>query len=195
MDIYLKLKEIEIPVIFFDKVPEKTQCHKVCVADVASATMAANVIVEKGKKKVVAIFGNSDFLITKKRFETFIPIIHNNNIEVATANAMSSEDAERITSQYLQEKPDTFFCMTDEILIGVMRAIQKNHLSIPEDVSVIAISNGFIPTLYHPQITYVETSGVKLGKMAFESMITVLAGSTFTQDRTTEAVLVRGGSI
>lgn len=195
IDTYLKLEEVNIPVIFFDKVPEKTQCHKVCVADVGSATIAANVIVKRNKKKVTAIFGNSDFLITKKRFETFTRILHEHNIQCSTAYALSSEDAERITEQFLKENPDTIFCMTDEILIGVMRAIQKNKLRIPEDISVIAISNGFIPTLYHPQITYVETSGVKLGKLAFESMMTTLAGSTFINDRTVESVLVNGGSI
>ena len=195
IDTYLKLKEVDTPVIFFDKVPEKTLCHKVCVADVDSATMTANVIVNKKKKSVLALFGNSDFLITKKRFETFTRIIRNNDIRLITEYALSSTDAEQLTNQYLPEKPDTVFCMTDEILIGVMRAIQKNKLRVPEDIAVIAISNGFIPTLYHPQITYVETSGVKLGKLAFESMMATLSGSTFIQDRTIESVLVPGGSI
>lgn len=195
MEAYLKLSELDIPVIFFDKVPEKAHCHKACVADVGSATLAANIIVERKKEKILAIFGNSDFLITKKRFETFTGIISSNHIQYSSAYAMSSEDAEQLTQQFLPEKPDTIFCMTDEILIGVMRAVQKNNLHIPEEISIIAISNGFIPTLYHPQITYVETSGIKLGKLAFESMMTTLAGSTFIQERVVESVVVPGGSI
>ncbi|MBL0146987.1 MAG: LacI family DNA-binding transcriptional regulator [Chitinophagaceae bacterium] len=64
--------------------------------------------------------------------------------------------------------------MNDEILTGVMKAIQKKRLKLMEDVSVITISNGEIPKLYFPEITYVETSGFKLGKLAFPACYHVL---------------------
>ena len=66
---------------------------------------------------------------------------------------------------------------------------------MPEDIAVISISNGFIPKLYYPEITYAETSGYKLGKLAFSSMMACLAGSTFIQDLTSESLLVQGGSL
>ncbi len=195
IDTFLKLKEVDVPVIFFDRVPERSDCHKVCVADIDSATLAANLIAEKNKKKVLAIFGNSKFLITKKRFKAFTEILSKHNIECITAFSSDGLHAEEITNDYLHENPDTIFCMTDEILTGVMRAIQKKGLTPPDDIGVISISNGFIPTLYYPQITYIETSGEKLGRLAFNSMMDTLSGSTFIQDRTLESVLVRGGSI
>ena len=95
----------------------------------------------------------------------------------------------------LMKKPDAIFCMSDEILTGVMKSIQKKKLNIPSDLSIIAISNGFIPKLYYPEITYVETSGYKLGKLAFASMLACLNGSTFIQEITTESILVEGGSM
>ena len=78
--------------------------------------------------------------------------------------------------------------------MAALKAIQKANLIIPKNISVISISNGFIPTLYYPQISYVETSGYKLGKLAFSSMMACMAGSTFTQDLTIESILVEGGS-
>ncbi|MCC6289031.1 MAG: LacI family DNA-binding transcriptional regulator [Chitinophagaceae bacterium] len=192
---FLKLKEVDVSVIFFDRVPERSDCHKVCVADIDSASMAANLIVEKQKKKVLALFGNSNFLITKKRFNAFTEIMNQHSIAYITAYSSSEIHAEELTNECLTLKPDTIFCMTDEILTGVMRAIQKKQLKIPDDIAVIAISNGFIPTLYYPQITYIETSGKKLGKLAFQSMMATLSGSTFIQDRTIESILVKGGSI
>ena len=76
-----------------------------------------------------------------------------------------------------------------------MKAIQKKGLKIPEDIAVITISNGDIPKLYFPEITYVETSGLKLGKLAFSSMMACLGGSTFIQELTIESLLVEGGSL
>ena len=197
IDAFLKLKEIEIPVIFFDKVPDSNNCNKVCVADSLSATMAANAIVQKKKKKVLALFGNTHLLMTKKRLEAFTETINEklNKIKLLPAHALSTAEAEEQTLHFLKEKPDTIFCMSDEILMGVMKAIQKKSLKIPNDISVITISNGEMPKLYFPEITYVETSGLKLGKLAFSSMMACLGGSTFIQELTIESLLVEGGSL
>lgn len=194
---FLKFKELDIPVIFFDKVPDAGNCNKVCVADSLSATMAANTIVNKKKKKVLGIFGNTHLLITKKRMEAFTETINEkvNKIKLTVDNASSSEEAEEVMLKHIQGKHDTVFCMSDEILIGVMKVIQKKGLKVPEDISVITISNGTAPKLYYPEITYVETSGHKLGKLAFSSMMACLAGSTFIQELTTESILVEGGSL
>lgn len=197
IEAFLKLKEIEVPVIFFDKVPEAPECNKVCVADAASATTAAMAIINKKKKKVLALFGNANLLITKKRLGAFKQTIddHGNKIKVITDTAMSTAQAEEQMLDHLKDKPDTVFCMSDEILMGVMKALQRKNIRVPEDISVITISNGEIPKLYYPEITYVETSGAKLGKLAFSRMMVCLAGSTFIQNLTIDSVLVEGGSL
>jgi LacI family transcriptional regulator len=197
VDAFLKLKEINIPVIFFDKVPETTDCNKVCIPDFLCATMAADSIIKKNKQKVIGIFGNTQFLITKKRLKAFKNTFEEKSPKTTLLidYATSWQDAETITTKFLKEKPDTIFCMSDEILMGVMKALQKKKISIPKDVAVIALSDGKIPLLYFPEITYVETSGYKLGKLAFSSMMACLAGSTFIQELTIESILVEGGSL
>lgn len=197
IDAYTKLKEQDIPVIFFDKVPDAGNCNKVCVADTLSATIAANALLSKNKKKILALFGNPQLLITKKRLAAFTETCNKkiNKISVQNVHVSSAGEAEKMTDKYLLQKPDSIFCMSDEILTGVMKSIQKNRLRIPEDISIIAISNGFLPKLYYPEITYVKTSGYELGKLAFTTMLACLGGSTFIQEVTTDAVLVEGGSL
>ena len=191
---FFKLHNIDVPVIFFDKVPDDSRANRVCVADAASATIAANTILEKKKKKVLALFGNQNLSITKKRLEAFQKTT-GKKTKLIIEHVNNAQEAQQATYLALKENPDTIFCMSDEILTGSMKAIQQAGLSIPGDISVIAISNGFIPKLYFPEITYVETSGYKLGKLAFSSMMACLAGSTFLQELTIECLLVEGGSI
>jgi LacI family transcriptional regulator len=154
-------------------------------------------LINKKMKKVPAFFGNTHLLIIKKRLGAFTDTINEkvSKIKLLTDYAVSSAEAEEQTLKYLEQKPDTIFCMSDEILIGVMKAIQRKGLNIPEDIAVITISSGDIPKLYFPEITYVETSGMKLGKLAFSSMMACLAGSTFIQELTIESLLVEGGSL
>ncbi len=194
---FLKLKEQEIPVIFFDKVPENDHCNKVCVADSYAGTLAASALAAKGFKKILGFFGNPHLLMTKKRLTAFSTTIKekNSKAEVIIDYAMSSVEAETKTFDHLKEKPAAIFCMSDEILVGVMSAVQKSRLLVPADIAIIAISDGFIPKLYYPAITYVETSGYKLGKLAFSSMLSSLVDADFEQELISDAVLVEGGSI
>lgn len=194
IDQYRKLKNTGVPVIFFDKVPDSNEEVKVCMADAASAIIAANTIIEKKKKKLLALFGNTGLSITKKREKAFLEIT-GSNIPATVYHVNNSEEAKQATVEGLKQQPDTVFCMSDEILTGAMKAILEAGLSVPRDIAVIAISNGFIPKLYHPDITYVETSGYKLGKLAFTTMMENIAGDDSAKELIVESLLVSGGSI
>jgi LacI family transcriptional regulator len=191
---FRKLEHMDVPVIFFDKVPEADNLNKVCVADTVSASLAAEAILEKKKKKVLALFGNPQLSITRKRLEAFQHTL-GRKTRTLVRHVNNTHEAETVTTEMLAEKPDTVFCMSDEILAGTMKALMKAGLCVPEGISVIAISNGYLPKLYFPEITYVETSGYKLGKLAFSSMMACMGGSQFQQELTIESRLVKGGSI
>lgn len=196
---FLKLESQKVPVIFFDKVPDFDACNKVCVADDLAASMAAEALILKKKKSVLAIFGNKKMSITKKRLKSFNNTFqkYEAGTEILIRHALSQEEAFTITMEIFSQikKPDAVFCMSDEILAGTMKAAQKLKLNIPDEVGIITISDGFLPKLYYPEIHYTETSGYKLGKLAFRRMIACIAGSTFAQELHIDCKLVEGGSL
>ena len=57
------------------------------------------------------------------------------------------------------------------------------------------MSNGFIPNLFNPKITYVETSGYKLGKAAFNQMLVCLQSTESVEEISIASILVEGSSI
>ena len=195
-----KLRELETPVIFFDKIPPGRQVQAVCLADSAAGEMAAEAILHKKKKKVLALFGDRQLLITQKRMRAFTQTLTENNhtITLQTVHTCSSEEARVQTNRFLADKtnrPDTIFCMSDEILIGVMKALQENNLRPPTSIAVIAISNGFILKLFYPEITYVETSGKQLGELAFARMLQCMERPLPPEEIILGSRLVEGGSL
>lgn len=194
-----KLRELETPVIFFDKIPPNQPVQAVCLADSAAGEMAAEAILHKKKKKVLALFGDRQLLITQKRMHAFTQTLTGkNNITLQTVHTCSSEEARLLTNQVLADKnkrPDTIFCMSDEILIGVTKALQENDLKPPAPIGVIAISNGFIPKLFYPEITYVETSGKQLGELAFVRMQQCIEKPLPPEEIILGSRLVEGGSL
>ncbi|MBC8035227.1 MAG: LacI family DNA-binding transcriptional regulator [Chitinophagaceae bacterium] len=197
---FLRLQENDVPVIFLDKVPAEQQCNKICVDDKAAATLAAEALMMRKKKNILAIFGNSSMSITQERSRAFSAYFEMNaqkKVKLLIKEADTPAEAYQATLKAFQcvKRPDAIFCMSDEILTGVMKAVQQLKIDVPAEAGIIAISNGIIPQYYHPEITYVETSGYKLGKLAYTRMMACLAGSSFIQNLKVDAVLVNGGSL
>lgn len=194
---FIKVEDQDIPVIFFDKVPAFEACNKVCVADAAAAEIAANAIIQKNKKNVLGLFGDSNLSITKKRLKAFDAVFQKEEtIKLTTEHTTNMQDTiDVFTKHWLKNKPDAVFCMSDEILTGVMKVVQKLKISMPDELGVIAISDGFIPKLYWPDISYAETSGFKLGKLAFSRMMTCMAGHSYKQEISIDTVLIASNSL
>jgi LacI family transcriptional regulator len=196
---FSKYQQSGIPIIFFDKVPDTGSFDTICMADEEAATIAAHTIIKYKKKKILALFGNPDLSITKKRKETFLKVFAKEKMAVKTdlKFCSGSEDARQIVNTFIKKSSgyDHIFCMSDEILIGVMKALNHSGLSVPEDISVLAISNGFIPGLFNPEITYIETSGFQLGKLAIKRMLENMEGKTTARSILLPSRLVMGGSM
>jgi LacI family transcriptional regulator len=199
IEAFHKLDDLGIPVIFFDKVPEEDHCHKVCIADESASVQAAQLLIARKKKYVLALFGNKNMSITKNRLDAFLQTMASHaDIRLIIQHAHSSQEARDITSASFsqKEKPDAVFCMSDEILTGAMKAFQELKIQYPEQAGIIAMSDGYFPKLYYPEITYIETSGYKLGDLAFSMMMTCLNGnSNIKQKLSIDSTLVEGGSI
>lgn len=196
---FQKLEEMKTPVVFFDRVPESGTFNKVCLADEEAARIAAETIISRKKKKVLALFGHPHLSITRKRCESFTATFAKKapDTQLTVLYTESIKESKRAVLELLEngERPDAIFCMGDLILIGVMYAIHQLKLRVPDEIGIIGISNGFIPTMYNPRITYVETSGFKLGKLAFSQMLYCLKNGPYHNEVLLESMLVEGGSL
>ena len=66
-----KLEELDIPVVFFDRVAEVEGYHKVCLADAEAARIAAEAIIAKKKKSVLALIWSSALKYLKNSLRYF----------------------------------------------------------------------------------------------------------------------------
>lgn len=196
---FRKLKEMDVPIVFFDRVPEVEGYHKACLSDERAATIAAEAIIRRQKKNILGLFGHPHLSISKIRCNAFKDTIEKNSpgTRLVIDYPEGIEPSKKVALEALQQpdRPDVIFCMGDLILIGVMYAIHELNLRVPEDIAVISISNGLIPTLYKPKITHVETSGFKLGKLAFSQMLSCIQKQPSPEEVFLESMLVDGGSL
>jgi LacI family transcriptional regulator len=196
---FSRLKKVEISIIFFDKVPSSGDEITVRVGDEEAALLAATRLIEKGKKRILALFADPKMSITQRRIRALRTVFENRSrsedFMVEYATSPKAAEHFMMKAYGADNKPDAVFCMSDEILIGVMKAVQRLKINYPEDLGIIAISNGFFPKLYSPEITFVETSGYRLGKLAFSRMLEEFDGKGLVNDLALKAELFPGESL
>jgi len=64
-----------------------------------------------------------------------------------------------------KQKIDAVFCMSDEILCGVMKALLQLNLTAGKDLSVIAISDGFFLNCIRPKLPMWKQAAINWVKL------------------------------
>lgn len=199
MLIFERLEETGIPVVFFDKVPDQQGFSTVSLADEQAGELAATALLQKPRSQVLAILGDPQLSITRKRQKAFLQTCKRMGSAKAprTVHAHTRAEAYEAVKQAFakKEQPDALFCMSDEILTGAMQALHELGIAYPDTLGVIAISNGFFPGLYNPVISYVETSADQLGRVVFRSIIDRIVHQSLPREEIIEARLVEGKSL
>jgi len=74
----------------------------------------------------------------------------------------------------LPEPPDAFFCVSDELALGAMLAIEKSGRKIPDDVAVVGFDDTDLAHIVTPSLTSVHQDRVGLGAAAVETLLSML---------------------
>jgi LacI family transcriptional regulator len=75
-----------------------------------------------------------------------------------------------------RQRPTAVFCVGDEIAMGATQAIHDRGLRVPDDVSVVGLSDIPLAAQVHPALTTVRVDGKELGRRATRLLLSVLAG-------------------
>ncbi len=187
-----ELKEAGIPILLVDKVLDTTLYDGITIDDNHATQICVEHIISTGCKRILGLFGNPNLLITHKRLTGFIDIINkykDNNIFVAHHFVGDTFSAWALVEEiYPTFKPDAIFAMSDEIIAGVIPALRKMKVAIPEECSVIGISDGYLPKILDPQVTFLHHNGLALGQLAATHLIDKIK-QTNKQDTAQQLIL------
>jgi LacI family transcriptional regulator len=196
---FKKMEDWDIPMVFFDKVPEEGAFNKVCMADEQAGSLAAEKMVGAGYSKILAIMGSEHLSITNRRLKGISNYLkqHSAQTQLQAIHANSGNDVHGLlAANHDLIKPDTvIFSMSDEILCATLKYLHQNNIKYPADTGLLTISNGFYPGLFFPSINYVETNGGKLGKLAFARMQEIRDGKKFIRENLLDCGYYEGGSL
>lgn len=147
-----------IPLVFFDRVPIKTNCSTVSLDNRQAIMNVVNQLVKEGRKRIAYISFEGHTRIFKERKEGYYQAILTSHLDYKkciSANQIFIKNGYAAASELFQssEQPDAIICINDEIAIGVMKYLKNNNISIPKDVAIVGFDDNPMGYVCTPELT------------------------------------------
>lgn len=184
-----------MPVVMFDRVTNDILCDKVIIDDQAAAYEAVQSLIDKGKKKIALVTTVDYVSVGKLRTDGYTKALLDNDIPFDKNLIIKIENVDtcEITiSKLLEEKAfDAVFAVNELFAVTIIKMANKMGLSVPNDLAVIAFTDGIISKYSTPTITTVSQNGKKMGAKAAKMLIKRLESDDYNEGEenyTTEVI-------
>lgn len=164
-----------MPVVMFDRVTNDILCDKVIIDDKSAAYEAVQSLIDNGRKKIALVTTVDYVSVGKLRTDGYEKALLDNGLPFNEDLIIKIEDVDtcEITiSQLLHDRAfDAVFAVNELFAVTIIKTANKMGLKVPEDLAVIAFTDGIISKYSTPSITTVSQNGEKMGNKAAKMLI------------------------
>ena len=180
---FKKLHEKGLPIVFFDRVTDVIDTHKVVVDNYKGAYDAIQHLLNAGYKKIAHLASSAHLSITKERLKGYYAALNDNKISINEAyvkycnhGGMIQLELENAVKELMQmkDRPNAIFCAGDRLTTGVMTALKKLGIRIPADLALIGFTNSTMVELIEPSLSAVKQPAFEMGQSAIELLIKLI---------------------
>lgn len=178
------LKKYDIPVVFFDCVPEIQEAHTVtCRLDIGM-NEAVEFLAKKGHTRIAYIGGPKGLLPNQDRLTGYLSSLkllkiayHPEYVVHSDLSKESSHDAMR-NLLALKDGPTAVIAFNDYVALDAMQYARKMNVKINYDISFVSFAN--LPVykyMENPPLASVEQFPYRQGQWAAELLLDILDGA------------------
>lgn len=195
------LHEVDIPVVLLDKTIDTVKYTTITIDDEEAGREAASYLIDRGHTRVIGIFGDQRQRISTQRLKGFRRAHNEHVVPLAESQILRVtiiDELEEQLDRAFAAHPDltAIFTMTDELLVHTHHLLSRRGVRIPEDVSLLAISDGQAPSFLHPNVTHLRHSGIEVGERTAHILIGMIEhNSDAMMDVRIRTTLVEHGSV
>jgi LacI family transcriptional regulator len=195
------LHEVGIPVVLLDKTIDTVKYTTITIDDEEAGREAASYLMDKGHTCILGVFGDQRQRISSMRLKGFRRAHTERQIPLAETQVLRitiMDELEEQIDRAFAAHPDltAIFTMTDDLLVHTHHVLARRGTRIPEDVSLMAISDGQAPAFLYPNITHLRHSGVEVGERTAHILIGMIEhNSDAMMDVRIRTTLVELGSV
>jgi LacI family transcriptional regulator len=175
---FIRFRDHQIPLVFYDRVCYDIEASKVIIDDFESAFKATEHLVSIGCKRIAHIAGNQSTNIYISRLEGYKAALKKNGLTISPELICFAEDltyedglecAEKFAS--LSNLPDGIFCANDYTAISAIQFFKKMKINIPKDIAIVGFSNYPSSKIIEPSLTTIDDHSLEMGRTAARLLI------------------------
>ena len=166
------------PVVMCSEYCEESDIPFVSIDDRAAAEQATEYLISTGRRKIALMNSSLQNKYARHREKGYrqalekAGLVPNENWIVHLSSVtynLAMSHALHILRQ--PDRPDAFFAAADVFAVGIMKAVRKAGLRIPQDVAVIGFDNIELSNMTDPPLSTVEQPSYQIGYQACELLV------------------------
>ena len=185
-----RLIEQGFPIVFFDRVPPEHQLNKVIINDITGGFKATEHLIKKGVKKPAILSTPPHITVGKDREKGFLNALKKYNIPANNdfiLHINEKKDIHQQIAELFENKPfpDGIFAVNELYASIALKIAQKKGIKIPDELKIIAFTDGIISKTTTPSLTTVAQHGKKMGETAVRILLNCIENPNQTQQTQT----------
>lgn len=169
-----RLKETGMPIVFFDRIAELSDCPTVTTDDYESGYKATEHLIQNKCKSIAYLSLSQHTSINRKRELGYIDALKGNNINpdrnLSVCCSNENGDSILIIKKLLsrKKKPDGIFASVEKLAIATYHVCNDLKIKIPHDLKIISFSNLRTASLLNPSLSTITQPAFEIGREACE---------------------------
>jgi len=172
-----------LPMVFFDRITEDIETHKVIANNEKGAFEATEYLINKGCKRIAHLTSSDHLSISVERLSGYKQALAKHHMPVEDAyikycphGGMFYDEVENAIKDLLnlKEKPDAIFVAGDRLSIGCLTVLKNLNIKVPEDLEITGFSNSDVLDLMNPLLTAVRQPAFEMGQIATTMLISLI---------------------
>ena len=194
MSHFIDLYKKGLPLVFFDRITNEINTHKVIANNWQGAFDATNYLVRSGCRRIAHVTGAPYLSITRERLEGYKAALEKNGIPFrdnlvshSTHGGMIMSEVEDSVKKLFaaRQRPDAIFASGDRLTTGSLAMLNKMGLSINKDIGFVGFTNSNIIDLLTPKPTVIRQPAFDMGQAAIELLIAMIESKRPVEEFTT----------
>ena len=189
-DLYLKLRQIGIPVLFLHGIYSNLQGFPSMVDDnYSGGYQLCRYLIERGHSKIAGIF-KSDDIQGPQRYHGVVNAIRDENLPIPDQSfywydtedrsAMLEKNDLQVVDSFIRNRlpgSTAVVCYNDEIANLLIRRLLENGIQVPKDVAVVSFDNSYYCQISPVPITSLAHKSNRPGRAAAALLMEIIHGA------------------
>jgi LacI family transcriptional regulator len=181
----LRIQELGLPIVFFDRVHDEFETAKVTTDDFESAFKATEHLILRGCKRIAYLQISKKLSIGVNRMRGYLEALDKYDLQQEknrVVNCIGNKEKNyNIIKAVMKDegRPDGIFASVEQLAITSYEVCKDLDLKIPKDVKVISFSNLETAALLNPALTTITQPAYEIGKEAASILLKALMKKSF----------------